>query len=100
MVASPAYLARRGTPDIPADLVEHDCIIHRYPSGGRYAWEFARGGETLQVEVAGHVASKNPALRRAAAIAGAGLTHLFEHDVADALAAGDDLSQSLHMPSA
>jgi DNA-binding transcriptional LysR family regulator len=48
----------------------------------------SRGGESLQVEVAGRVASNDPALRREAAIAGAGLAHLFEHDVADALAAG------------
>ena len=88
VVASPAYLARRGVPETPSDLANHDCIVHRYPSGGRYAWEFARDGETLQVEVAGRIASNDPTLRRAAAIAGAGLTHLFEHDVAEALAAG------------
>ncbi|MFC0409210.1 LysR family transcriptional regulator [Roseomonas elaeocarpi] len=88
VVASPAYLARRGTPESPAALAGHDCIVQRYPSGGRYAWEFARDSETLRVEVAGRVASNDPALRRAAAIAGAGLAHLFEHDVADALAAG------------
>ncbi len=88
VVAAPSYLARRGTPETPADLASHDCICHRYPSGGRYAWEFARGDETLQVEVAGRIATNDPALMRAAALAGAGLAHLFEHSVADALAAG------------
>ena len=88
VVAAPSYLARRGTPDTPANLADHDCICHRYPSGGRYAWEFARGSETLQVEVTGRIATNDPALMRAAALAGAGLAHLFEHTVADALAAG------------
>ncbi len=88
VVASPDYLARRGAPATPTDLADHDCIVHRYPSGGRYAWEFARGGETLQVEVAGRIATNDPALMRAAALAGAGLAHLFEHTVAEALAEG------------
>ena len=88
VVAAPSYLARRGTPETPADLAGHDCIVHRYPSGGRYAWEFARGAEALQVEVAGRIATNDPALMRAAALAGAGLAHLFAHSVADALAAG------------
>ena len=88
VVAAPSYLARRGVPQTPSDLAGHDCIVHRYPSGGRYAWEFARGGETLEVEVVGRIATNDPVLMRAAAMAGAGLAHLFEHTVADALAAG------------
>jgi DNA-binding transcriptional LysR family regulator len=34
VVASPAYLARRGVPSTPADLLEHDGIIHG-PKRGR-----------------------------------------------------------------
>ncbi len=88
VVATPSYLARRGTPATPADLAAHDCICRRYPSGGRYAWEFAKGGEAVEVEVAGRIATNSPALMLAATLAGAGLAHLFEHDVAGALAAG------------
>lgn len=88
VVAAPSYLARRGRPETPADLAGHDCICRRYPSGGRYAWEFARDGETLEVEVAGRIATNDPALMRVAALAGAGLAHVFTHDVAEALAAG------------
>jgi DNA-binding transcriptional LysR family regulator len=88
VVASPDYLARRGTPRSPAELAEHACIVHRYPSGGRYAWEFARGGEALQVEVTGPLATNDPALMRAAALAGAGLAHMYEHRVEDALQSG------------
>ena len=42
VVASPAYLARRGVPRTPADLLEHDGIIYGQSSGGQ-EWLFRRG---------------------------------------------------------
>ena len=36
IVASPAYLARRGTPVLPADLTAHACLLHRYPNTGKF----------------------------------------------------------------
>jgi len=42
VVASAAYLARRGVPLTPADLLEHDCIIYGQVSGGQ-EWVFRRG---------------------------------------------------------
>jgi DNA-binding transcriptional LysR family regulator len=43
LVASPAYLAARGTPKTPADLASHDCI---FGPGlfGRASWSFNRNG--------------------------------------------------------
>jgi DNA-binding transcriptional LysR family regulator len=35
LVAAPSYLARRGQPAKPADLVQHDCLHYRYPSSGK-----------------------------------------------------------------
>ncbi|WNG43594.1 hypothetical protein F0U60_05370 [Archangium minus] len=52
VVAAPAYLARRGTPEQPDDLLAHDCI--RAPTrGGRYAWELERGKKSWRVPVQG-----------------------------------------------
>src|SRR3569833_613926 len=40
-VASPDYLARRGSPQHPRDLLSHDCIGWRWPEHERpYKWEF------------------------------------------------------------
>ena len=42
VVASPAYVARRGVPAAPADLLEHDGIVYGQVSGGQ-EWSFRRG---------------------------------------------------------
>jgi DNA-binding transcriptional LysR family regulator len=47
VLASPAYLARRGSPATPADLLNHDAIIYSQWTGGE-EWSFRRGSsETL-----------------------------------------------------
>jgi DNA-binding transcriptional LysR family regulator len=48
VVASPAYLARRGAPRTPADLLEHDGIIYGQSSGGQ-EWLFRRGTSETSV---------------------------------------------------
>ena len=50
VVGSPAYLARRGVPTTPADLVEHDAIIYGQSSGGQ-EWLFRRGTSELGVRL-------------------------------------------------
>lgn len=49
LVASPAYLAARGAPSHPAELIEHACVRHRFPSGSMTPWEFEKDGEVLRV---------------------------------------------------
>ena len=51
-VASPAYLARRGTPQTPADLAGHDCILGPGLSG-RTGWSFTRSGRAERPAVEG-----------------------------------------------
>ena len=48
VVASPAYLARRGVPRTPADLLEHAGIIYGQSSGGQ-EWLFRRGTSETSV---------------------------------------------------
>lgn len=35
LVASPAYLKQRGQPEKPADLLNHACLQHKFPTTGR-----------------------------------------------------------------
>src|ERR1700739_2613742 len=52
--AAPSYLARRGTPQHPQDLGQHECLLFRDPVTGRpFAWEFHRDDEVIEVQVSG-----------------------------------------------
>lgn len=88
VVGTPAYFAQRPKPKSPADLAAHDCIRARLPNGAPYRWEFARRGETLQVDVPGRLILDAPALMLDAVRAGIGLAHLAEWYVAEDIEAG------------
>jgi DNA-binding transcriptional LysR family regulator len=54
VVASPGYLAARGTPAVLADLAAHDCVFG--PGGtARANWVFRRDGAVASVEVDGRI---------------------------------------------
>jgi DNA-binding transcriptional LysR family regulator len=79
--ASPAYLARHGTPDHPRDLIRHACLRGRFPSGATPPWEFVRDGETLRIDATGPLLVQIGGavdLAVDAAIADVGIVYLFE----------------------
>lgn len=86
--ASPAYLAKRGEPERPEDLLEHDCILYSLISAPR-EWRFTDpSGESLVVPVKGPMHSNNGLVNRAAAIAGAGIVLLPTFYIGEELRAG------------
>jgi len=50
VVASPGYLARRGIPANPTDLLEHDGIVYGQSSGGQ-EWMFRRGSSETSIQL-------------------------------------------------
>jgi len=79
--ASPAYLDRRGRPNHPRDLLNHSCLLGRFPSGAMTAWEFERDGEVVKLDPTGPLIVRVGAatdLAVDAAIAGTGIIRLFE----------------------
>lgn len=89
VVASPAYLERRGMPLKPMDLLQHDCICMRWaPSGEPWAWELERGNKTFRVPVRGPITTNDFELMRALALAGVGLCYTLEPKIAEELAEG------------
>jgi DNA-binding transcriptional LysR family regulator len=78
--AAPAYLERHGRPRHPRDLLGHACLRGRFSTGALTSWEFERGGKVVRVEPTGPFVVSVSAMRLAieAAVAGAGIVHLFE----------------------
>lgn len=78
LVASPAYLARRGTPDAPSDLQRHSIIVAP-PSMHAADWIFTRQGERMAVKVEPSLTVSVNEAATTAAVAGLGivLTGLF-----------------------
>ncbi|GGL10211.1 LysR family transcriptional regulator [Caulobacter rhizosphaerae] len=88
-VAAPSYVAERGLPVHPRDLLGHDCIRWRWPGRTQpYRWEFFENGAWFEVEVDGPliVNSKDMALK--AAIDGAGVAFSVERTARQAIADG------------
>lgn len=79
--ASPAYLARRGRPEHPRDLLAHACLRGQFSSGATPPWEFERNGEVVRVDPPGPLLVRVETatdLAVDAAVAGTGIIHLFE----------------------
>lgn len=71
LVASPAYLAAHGQPQVPADLAAHRCLS--YANFGKSVWHFHRGEERTQVSVGSHFSANEATALLQAALAGGGV---------------------------
>ncbi|MGN6481265.1 LysR family transcriptional regulator [Luteibacter sp.] len=80
-VASPDYLARRGVPLHPYDLMQHDCIRFRFSSGRLYKWEFEQGETKLELDVRGRCTFGDLCVSIDAALAGVGLTLVLDDQI-------------------
>jgi len=85
-VAAPSYLARRGVPEHPRELAEHDCV--RYFRPGVSAWVYYDAGEALHVSVAGPLSVNQSAAAADACVAGLGVGNFFAYQVAPLVASG------------
>lgn len=86
--ASPSYLEGRGVPSQPEELLEHECIRHRFTSGHALPWEFERDGRSVTISPSGPLVANALDMELAAAIAGLGIVHTFEEALAPALGSG------------
>ena len=78
-VASPDYLARCGTPRLPADLHQHACINWRLQvDGSAYRWQFEKKKKRVEVAVDGPLITNDSDVGVAAALNGLGIAYAFE----------------------
>jgi DNA-binding transcriptional LysR family regulator len=72
-VASPAYLARHGTPQTPLDLVHHNCLVYDRAGRPHRTWRFCQQGHWTEVRVQGNRTVDDASLARQWALSGAGI---------------------------
>lgn len=88
MVASPAYLRRRGTPAAPDQLAGHDAIVFRMPTGMRdRPWQLRQRGRTLSLHPAARLRFNDGEAMVRAAQLGLGLAQVPDYMAADEIAA-------------
>jgi DNA-binding transcriptional LysR family regulator len=85
-VASPAFLAKNGTPKRPQDLARFDCVV--FGAGpDRTTWRLHRGGKTTAVQVDARLVVNDFDILFEAALAGLGIAVLPIFRCAEALRA-------------
>lgn len=70
--ATPAYLARHGTPQRPEELAQHNCLSYAY--FGRSIWEFSRADEPHAVAVSGNLSANESMVLLEAVLADIGIS--------------------------
>lgn len=88
VVASPAYLARRGVPATPADLLEHDGIVYGQNTGGQ-EWLFRRGSSETSIRIQARLMLSAAEGVREAVLAGQGFAISSRWMFASELASGE-----------
>ncbi|MBV7562034.1 LysR family transcriptional regulator [Pseudomonas sp. sia0905] len=88
VVASPDYLARHGTPQVPEDLLQHNCLRFNFRRA-EPNWPFVRDGEVFSLKVCGNIeCSSGEALAQLARV-GAGIARIGAFTVNKDIGRGD-----------
>jgi DNA-binding transcriptional LysR family regulator len=85
--ATPAYLARRGTPQTPDDLAGHDCLVFA-DARDDAEWRFEQSGGTHRIPIPGRLRTNSLDAVVSAALGGAGLARVPDWQVRGHIADG------------
>lgn len=85
VLGSPAYFVRKGRPETPQDLVQHDCLLHTGAS--EQEWTFRSGKRWVPVRPPGRLRSDSGETLLEWAVAGLGLVVLPNFLASDAIRA-------------
>ncbi|WP_278938123.1 LysR family transcriptional regulator [Pseudomonas helleri] len=89
VVASPHYLALRGTPQVPADLLQHTCMHYRWPNSGKLeTWALRQAPGEPELQLPTSMICNNIETRVCFALQGLGVTYLPEFAIREPLADG------------
>ncbi len=87
IVASPDYLARAGTPEVPEDLHAHNCLSFNFRRA-EPIWPFRRDGRDFSLSIEGGIVANNGETLGQLAVAGVGITRVGRFSVATDIAEG------------
>ena len=88
LCASPAYLAQHGTPGVPNDLAQHNCIGIRQGDEAYGIWRLSAGKRTETVKVRGNLSTSDGEIAVNWALDGHGILMRAEWDIAKYLRSG------------
>lgn len=97
VVASPDYLSRHGSPQVPGDIAAHDCLIYT----GRVVadWQFRSGKRLVSVRPKGRLRSDSGEAIFQWALAGLGLAMIPTFLIADHIESGQLVPLLLDYPT-
>lgn len=88
LCASPVYLARRGAPQTPADMEQHDCVVHEGHPTARH-WQFFGSGPTQTVAIRSRLSVTLAEAAVAAALDGVGIARVLSYLIDDHVRKGE-----------
>ncbi|MCQ0970831.1 LysR family transcriptional regulator [Paracoccus sp. TK19116] len=88
LVAAPDYLKRAGTPAEPDDLIQHECLLLRFPRSTEYFWTLETPDGPRKMTVAGRFDADDGDVLTDWALAGHGIANRPSYEVADHITAG------------
>ena len=88
LCAAPAYLEKYGTPEMPADLRRHKCIVIHQTNAGVGSWRLNNGVDEEIIKVRGAVVTNDGDAAVAMALRGLGILERSEWHVAPYIRSG------------
>lgn len=89
LVASPAYLAKRGMPKVPNDLLGHTCLHYRFPNSGKLEmWALRRPAGETELQLPASMICNDIEARMCFALQGLGIAYLPDFSIRQPLADG------------
>jgi DNA-binding transcriptional LysR family regulator len=88
IVAAPSYLDQHPGPQEPSDLLEHNCLLLRFPGSKQYRWTLDSPEGPVTLRVGGNMDSNTGEALRDWCLAGHGLAMKSVWEVAEDIAAG------------
>jgi len=88
IIASPAYLAKHGTPKVPEDLYAHNCLNFNFRRA-EPTWPFRDGEREYVLSVQGNIEANNGETLGQLAAAGVGIARVGAFSIADQIAGGE-----------